>query len=232
MFEFDQTPGLKIQMQENPAPIDFMNLFLTDDLITLMSTETNRYAMEVIQKNSPLTEHSRLHEWKDTNNAEIRSFIGLLFHMGIVQLPTIEHYWNTNILYDLPLCRSVMSRNRFQLPLRMWHFADNDLITDKLHKINPISSHFNQIMQTIYYPSKHLSLDESVILWRGRLCFRVYIKNKRHRYGVKLYELCESSGLILKFIIYQGRTNDPPDDMGVTADIVKQLMADYLDRGE
>ena len=165
----------------------------------------------------------------------MRKFIGLLFHMGIVQLPTIEHYWNTTIYYGLPLCRAVMSRNRFQMLLRMWHFADNDTFADnKLQKIMPISSYFNMVMRNIYYPNKHLCIDESVMLWRGRLFFRVYIKNKRHRYGIKLYELCESGGLILKFEIYQGAgdSDDTVSDLGVTGLIVKNLMQRYLDKGK
>lgn len=51
--------------------------------------------------------------------------------------------------------------------------------------------HFNNKMNTIYCPGKELSLDESMVLWRGRLLFRQYIKNKRHKYGIKLYVLAE-----------------------------------------
>ena len=59
-------------------------------------------------------------------------------------------------------------------------------------------------MREIYVPDKDLSLDGSMMLWRGRLIFRQYIKNKRHKYGVKFYELCESDGIVLRVSIYSG----------------------------
>jgi hypothetical protein len=37
------------------------------------------------------------------------------------------------------------------------------------------------------------------VLWRGRLIFRQYIKNKKHKYGVKMYMLAEPWGLIHSF---------------------------------
>ncbi|XP_054260003.1 piggyBac transposable element-derived protein 4-like [Macrosteles quadrilineatus] len=43
-----------------------------------------------------------------------------------------------------------------------------------------------------------------MVLWRGRLLFRQYIKGKRHKYGIKLYSLCEPNGLVVRFTIYSG----------------------------
>ncbi|KAF0750671.1 piggyBac transposable element-derived protein 4-like [Aphis craccivora] len=63
-------------------------------------------------------------------------------------------------------------------------------------------------MNEIYEPSKNLSLDESIVLWHGRLVFRQYIKNKRHKYGVKLYMLTEPTGLVQKVLIYSGQGTD------------------------
>ena len=57
----------------------------------------------------------------------------------------------------------------------------------------------------IYTPSKNVDIDEYLSLWKGRLKFRVYIPNKRERYGVKIYMLCESpSAYLYSFIIYAG----------------------------
>jgi len=37
-------------------------------------------------------------------------------------------------------------------------------------------------------------LNESLVLFKGRLHFRQYIKAKRARFGIKLYELYTSDG--------------------------------------
>ena len=72
---------------------------------------------------------------------------------------------------------------------------DNSVDTDyRLYKIRPIMDHFNNVMKN-YVPHKSLCNDESMMLWRGRLIFRQYIKNEKHKYGTKLYKLCESNEL-------------------------------------
>ena len=171
-IKFTGTPGLKIQMN-SMQPIDFFKLFLTDDLINLMVTETNRYADQEINKHLPLRRSSRLNPWKSVDHQEMCQFLGILLHMGCVKLPTFEHYWSTNILYRIPIFSKVMPRNKFQLILRFWHFIDNNTAgPGRLRKIVPIVEHLNNTMNTIYIPDKDHSIDESMMLWRSRLVFR------------------------------------------------------------
>ena len=67
----------------------------------------------------------------------------------------------------------VMSKNRFQLILRFWHFVDNNTAgPGRLRKIVPIVERLNNTMNTIYIPDKDLSVDESMMLWRGCLVSR------------------------------------------------------------
>ncbi|KAG8228910.1 hypothetical protein J437_LFUL011158, partial [Ladona fulva] len=63
---------------------------------------------------------------------------------------------------------------------------------------------FNNRMAEIYSPVKNLCIDESMVLWKGRLKFRIYVKGKKHKFGIKLYVLTESDGTVLKFFIYAG----------------------------
>ena len=60
-------------------------------------------------------------------------------------------------------------------------------------------------MANIYTPDRNISIDESMMLWRGGLIFRQYIKNKKHKYGVKLDELCEfNQFIVINVKIYFG----------------------------
>jgi hypothetical protein len=85
-------------------------------------------------------------------------------------------------------------------------------------------------MNTIYYPKKEFSLDESMVLWRGRLQFHQYIQNKRHKYGIKLYMLTEPYGLVLKFAVYVGVLDDL-GEKGHVANVVLHLMTEKLNNG-
>ena len=49
-------------------------------------------------------------------------------------------------------------------------------------------------------------IDESlIILFKGRLVWKQYIPSKRHRFGIKIFVLCDcETGLILEPIVYTG----------------------------
>ncbi|XP_065671830.1 piggyBac transposable element-derived protein 4-like [Hydra vulgaris] len=86
-------------------------------------------------------------------------------------------------------------------------------------------------MDNIYCPKKNISIDESMMLWKGRLVFRQYVKNKRHKYGIKFYELCESDGIVLKVKIYSGETTLGKHLLGQTGAFVLDLMEKLLGNG-
>ena len=101
---------------------------------------------------------------------------------------------------------------------------------DRLSKIRMIIEHFNKTMLELITPEKNLSIDESMMLWRGRLIFRQYIKNKPHKYGIKFYELCTHDGLVLSAEIYGGQGFSDVNNLGQTAAIVLKLMEPYLEK--
>ena len=96
------------------------------------------------------------------------------------------------------------------------------------NKIKPPVKHFNNVMNFIYYPGKDLVIDESLVLWRGRLHFRQYIKNKKNKFGVKLYELCESQGMILRVQIYCGKSEILSDHRNHSTSVVLSLMDGFF----
>ena len=230
-INFTGVPGLKVDMARK-KPIDFFNLFVTDELINTMISETNRYANQEIDKHRPLKRSSRLKDWKPINADDMRNFLGILLHMGCVKLPSFGHYWSTNELYRFSAFSKVMSRNKFQLMLRFWHFVDNENApSTRLSKIMLLVDQLNNTMATIYTPDRKVSIDESMMLWRGRLIFRQYIKNKKHKYGVKFYELCESDGIVMNVKIYSGEPTPDIHSLGQTGAIVLHLMENLLGKG-
>ena len=53
----------------------------------------------------------------------------------------------------------------------------------------------------VFTPGKDVCIDESLVIFKGRLNFQQYIKSKRVRFGIKLSQLCTSNGL-LDFTVY------------------------------
>ena len=91
---------------------------------------------------------------------------------------------------------------------------------DRLSKMRMIIEHFNKTMLELITPEKNLSIDESIMLWCGRLIFRQYIKNKRHKFGIKFYELCTDDGLVQSAEIYGGQGFNDVNNLGQTAAII------------
>lgn len=232
---FTGNSGLKVPIPGHNTPKDWFNLLLDEVFLENIVKETNRYALELFCGPNT-TPKSRITKWKDLTVEELRSFIGLLLHTGTIRINRLSDYWKTNYLFNLTCFSQFMSRDRFQLILRCLHVsrvgtADHpEPQNDRSYKIRPIIDYFNNKMRDIYYPSRELTLDEEMILWRGRLVFRQYIKGKRHKFGIKIYSLNEPEGLQLRFHVYTGAT-DPCSGKGHTQKIVMMLMNDFLDKG-
>ena len=125
----------------------------------------------------------------------------------------------TDLLYKKENFSSTVSRERFESILPFFNFGEEPMFdNDRLSKIRMITEHFNKTMLELIAPKKNLSI-ESMMLWRGRLIFRQYIKNKRNKYGIKFYELCTHDGLVLSAEIYGGQGFNDVNNPGQAADI-------------
>ena len=231
-FTFNEDTGLKIEAPDDDNPLFFFNLFVNDELLQQIEDRSNYYAAPVINTSRPLRRSSVLNTWKDVTFEETKQFFGLVFHMGIVAMPSYRSYWSKDRLYSNKLFKSVMSRNWFQSIMRFLIFGEEPTFQDdRLRKIRFLLNHLNNATAEVYTPDKDLSLDESMMLWRGRLVFSQYIKSKRHKYGVKFFELYTNDGFVLKTEIYSGTKFADIQSMGQNAAIVIHLMNPYLDKG-
>jgi len=72
-------------------------------------------------------------------------FIGLLLWMGVVKYPNIADYWSKAERYENSVAPKLKSRNKFELILQFWHFADNETSdkSDRLYKIRNILDKIN-----------------------------------------------------------------------------------------
>lgn len=96
-------------------PVDFFEIFVPFTIISLLVTETNRYAADAIrrqQQTGKQKRRSRSHKWKPVDEEEMRQFLGLMFLTGIIQKPTLEHYWSTDEMFATPFFASIMTRDR------------------------------------------------------------------------------------------------------------------------
>ena len=217
-------------------------MFFDDELVELIVRETNTYAAQKIQARSFIPLRSRMRDWKPVTKDEMYVVLALFMLMGIIQKPTLSSYFSKNYILATPVFGSIISMDLFESICNFMHFSNNDHVgtyqgPSRLFKIYPVLSHLNTKFQNLYLSGQNIAIHESVTLWRGRLSFRQYIPLKASKFGIKSYELCESSsGYLWSFIIYTGKdtvfqTAFISGDTNKTAAIVLSLVEPLLEKG-
>lgn len=234
LIPFTEIPGLKpysLRNQlANATPVDFYSLLVTDQLFENIAHQTNIFAQQSIDKGG-IKDKSRLRLWTPTDKEEIKRFLGVIIWMGIVKLPKIVDYWSNDEMLGQSFAKKTMSRNRFEVLLRMLHFSNNEEVpkNDRLGKIRRLVEILNQTFSIHYTPDECLCVDESMIPFRGRIIFRQYNKSKRHKYGIKLFKLCTTPGYTTKVEVYGGKTLDSQDN--TPTNVVLNLARNYFGKG-
>lgn len=159
--------------------------------------------------------------------------------MGIVHKPNILMYWSTDFYYSTPIFSQVMKRDRFNLILKLLHFNDNETLdmndVGRLHKVRPLIDMLRERFRQVYNPGRELSVDESLVLYKGSLKFKQYIRTKRARFGIKSYELCTSTGITLDFLVCSGKgmfdDDDPYSEFPCSERVPSVLMENFPGKG-
>ena len=123
---------------------------------------------------------------------EIKAYYGLLIMKDILQLDRDAHYWYTGAEYILLSTKfgGVMSRDQFFQIRRYLYFVDpkKDVSHgDKFHKIRYILDTVRQSFKDEYIPHKEVTVDEAMVPFKGRLCFKQFMKDKPVKFGIKLW---------------------------------------------
>lgn len=186
IIPFTEVSGAPLHVRlsmNNKSPVDFYSLFVTDDVFQQIVHNTNRYAIHNITNMPEATRGARINQWSPTNIEEIKKMFGLILFMGLVKLPRLAHYWSKDKIIGHPFPRTVMSRNRFELLLKMLHFSDKDDENkeDRLHRVRQLVDNLNENFKNNYTPGEDICIDESMVPFRGRIIFRQYNKQKRQK---------------------------------------------------
>lgn len=170
---------------------------------------------------------------------EIWAFFGLIIAMGLIVVEDLDEYWSSHQIYNFPLFRSVMKRDRFCLILSFLHLCDNSKQLPKTHsrhdplfKIRHFVEKLKTNFQRVFMPSDKIAIDTVMIAWRGPLSFRAYKYNPNipEKCGIKVFELCDSvTGYCSNFEIYCGQPVASP--LGAKFDVVNRLVEPYLGFG-
>ena len=229
-----------VPVDEKEDPLCFFEKFFDEAIFEHIVTESNRFARQFFEKHTTLSARSRAHKWYDTCVNEMKTYVGLLILQGINSKSRSSMYFSKRECVSTPFFSKIMSGRRFDLLQKFLHFADNTRINAnssdrKIAKIKPFLDLLVPNFKKNYIPDKQISIDESLLGWKGRLSWIQYIPSKRKHFGIKLYALSESAtGYIWNFFIYTGADtlyNPIYEDLPVSSRIVFTLIHSLLDKG-
>ncbi|GFT85229.1 piggyBac transposable element-derived protein 4 [Trichonephila clavipes] len=239
-FAFTNTHEIHLDFDASSGKMQYYEALIDNNLIDLIVHETNRYAEQTIGSSIP-RKHSRSKKWEPTSNKEMPVFIALIILQGIVKKTTNEQYWSKRHSISTPFFSKVMSYRRFNLIYRFLHFSNNEtFVTEthecpKLSKIWPVLKYLTIRFKEVVTPDRDVTIEESLMLFKGRLGWKQYMPLKRSRFGIKSYMLCESkSGYVWSLIIYtvKGTLFDEKyKHMCMSSQVVMTLMEPLLNKG-
>ncbi|KAJ8960116.1 hypothetical protein NQ314_006097 [Rhamnusium bicolor] len=221
-FGFDDAhSGIQVQFENIPSAVQCFEKLWDNEIMDMIFTSMNTYAAGLQNTGRPHRKNSRYSSIKPIIMTELKHFLALCILRGQIKFPSIRKIFSMDPLYYCPVFHYTMSGRRFEQLLRCFSVSN---------KISPLLNRLLLNFRLTYYPSEDLSLDESLLLFRGRLSFRQYIKGKRARYGIKFYSLCTTDGYVLNLQIYSGKSKEAKG-LSKLKTLVFSLMEPYLDRG-
>ncbi|XP_045457227.1 piggyBac transposable element-derived protein 4-like [Melitaea cinxia] len=233
-FNFDNAASpIQVNIDNIENVMDFFHLVFPRNFVEYLVICTNNYGKSLCQTNKPHTRYSRKAVFRETNYEEMLKFLGLSLLKGHIKCPKQRNLFTlTKAMYYHPIFTYTMSGRRYEQLLRCLYASE--LEAKGQQKIIKFIDMLTINFRKIYSAGENLSLDESLLLFRGRLHFRQYIKSKKARYGIKFYELTTFDGYVLNILMYSGKetTNQNMDgDESKTEKLVLRLMRPYLLRG-
>lgn len=170
-------------------------LIFDDTMLDILIRHTNEIITEMASKYGDNALSCQF-----TNHVEViekKAFIGLLYLAGVFKSAheDISSLWATDGT-GRDLFRTTMTLKRFAFLLsaldesatRRNRIEDGD-------KVAAISELFNMMIinsQSNYCCGEYMTIDEMLVPFRGKCSFRVYIKSKPNKYGLKVQCLSDA----------------------------------------
>ncbi|XP_041364890.1 piggyBac transposable element-derived protein 3-like [Gigantopelta aegis] len=228
---------------KNPGPVklfdidtkatQYFSLFYTNAMFEKIVEFTNMNAM---RKRTTDPGNNR-GVWYNVTVEEIKAYYGVLILMDVITCDRDELYWSQST--DYPYIRTeipkIFSRDRFMQIRRYLHFSDDSNVdqTDKLFKFRYMIDNIGQAFKEHYVPHEHISVDEAMIPFKGRLSFKQYMKDKPVKFGIKMWVLADAvTAYCHNFDIYVGRfTQGVNRFFGLSGQVVISLTRHLQDEG-
>ncbi|KAM9481429.1 piggyBac transposable element-derived protein 4-like isoform 2-T2 [Clarias gariepinus] len=217
-------PGPQLRSADSHSPMSLFKQFFSERAVSTLCDNTNAQAAKATAK-------GHKYKWTDVGITEMYHYIGLVFYMAMVKLPSIQDYWRQSSIFTVPFPAKVMSRERYRTISWNVHMSHPDADKendkkrgtsehDRLFRVKPLMDTLRLACKTIYHPRRNLTVNERVVACKAHTGIRA----KPTTFGFKLFVLADSSnGYTVDFSVYTGKNNFPSGH-GLSYDAVTSLL--------
>ena len=214
-------------------PVDVYSFFVSDELLEEIAVNTNIYAHKIIT-DLLMQKKSCYQEWKPTDAAEVKKFLGLVIYMGLNTKPDYTLHWSKNKMYTDSFTPNVMCRERFHLILRFFNCrstVSSDENNEHLSDLQSLLEYLVFKYQMAYSPNSELFINESVIPAEGKPGHRQQLLgNSSLKRSLKIHKLCSTEGYTLNMVIHGTRTT-VKEGLNLAESRAVQLLKDLINTG-
>lgn len=189
-------------------PLETFQTLLTPKIVDEIVKNTNSYADRIrTSKESLDIPHPSEREWKPVCATEIWRYLGTQLLMGGSEEGRREDYWEED-----GKLRGVFGLRRWEQIHRYFTLRDDAINPRKegecfAYRVEPIATQIKRNIQASMVPASHLSIDESMISFRGRSIHKVKLPNKPIQEGFKVW--AQAADGIIDDWIWHSREDGP-----------------------
>ena len=173
-------------------PHELFDLFLTEEMLDMIIHQSKLYARR--KNNLDL----------QLSIPDLRVFLSILLLSGYNSLPRQQMYWEVTDDVHNEAVSKAMRRAKFLEIKRFLHFEEEVDEHDRFSKVRKVATLFQRACLDHFLPVRFLSHDECMIKYFGRSSLKQAIRLKPIRFGFKVWALCDPSGYLVAFELYQG----------------------------
>lgn len=212
------------EVKESKSPLQFFQLYFSGTVVNTFVTATNEYAsQEKVPKWTPLTPKMFLY------------FLCIIMFMGLVKLPTREHYWKRNT-YGQSFAKKLMSARKFERIMGAWHWKVIPEVAKAAAKaanpfycVDGFVEKLAQNAQKYWYLSQYIDIDEMSIYFKGRHTCKCYNPAKPEKWHFKAFCLNDGdTGYLWNFYLYKGAAEVRDPGWAATSYPIKKLTEPWI----
>ncbi|KAM4772088.1 piggyBac transposable element-derived protein 5 [Rhinophrynus dorsalis] len=197
---FNEITGPIHEMPSTSSVMDFFQLFITDNIIKNIVTQTNMYAKKYQER------FGSDDSWMDVTLAEIKTFLGYMISASTHHYESVLSIWSCGFSSNKSIAL-IMTQSRFEKILKYFHVVAfrSSQTAHGLYKIQPLLDSLQTSFDSSFRPSQTQVLHEPLIdedtVFITTCTERELRKRKKRKFSLWVRQ-CSATGFICQVYIH------------------------------